>query len=169
LDHPDPTQTFGLGSVFAELRFLASFLLCYTLFCWISPLHALKTLLKILEKFLCVLDHFLDIFVMMLCVKSWLKNVWYFLVICLLFFLLNLWSFRCSWALKILKKIHEYFLLFLWYFYVFCSLKILLKNINTFSCIISWFYVKKPLKNCSIPFYALEDWLIYMLYDSMNL
>jgi hypothetical protein len=50
LDHPDSTQTFGLGSVFAEFRFLANLLLFYTLLSLFTPLHASKLCQKILKK-----------------------------------------------------------------------------------------------------------------------
>jgi hypothetical protein len=70
------------------------------------PIFSLKNPLKIPKKFLCVLDHFLDIFMIVSYVESWLKNVWYFLVNCLLFLLKIcevLYVFVSKKSLKILK------------------------------------------------------------------
>jgi hypothetical protein len=61
----------GLGLVFAlNFVFPPFFFAILTLFVDVYTPVLLKILVKIPEKFLCVLDHFLDIFVMLLCVKS---------------------------------------------------------------------------------------------------
>jgi hypothetical protein len=60
---------FGPG-VCTEFRFPSFFFAILTLFVDVYTPVLLKILVKIPKKFLCVLDHFLDIFVMLLCVKS---------------------------------------------------------------------------------------------------
>jgi hypothetical protein len=76
-------KTLGLDLLFAGFRLFLGFLaICTMWHAFHTPVHP-KFLLKIPKNFLRIFDYFLDIFMMLLCVKSWLK-------ICVAFFLLFL-------------------------------------------------------------------------------